>query len=161
MLWAWMDQGHFASVTNPQQAQQLAAQHQTAAQALLALAPQEPPLPALTPLTGHEQAWTTQVEAAPAFQSSIAKAPGGYAFGRLPIDALVAFQPWIHPLHSAVPHAKQDILEWCLPKNIQTTTTTINVEATPDGRPKRVLVVTDDPTALLNHGPNQNGRAHV
>lgn len=156
MLWAWMDTGHFAGATNPQLAQQLATKHQAAVQHRLALAPQKPPVPPLQPLSPHEQAWVAQVAAAPAFQNSIAKAPGGFAFGRLPIDALVAFQPWVHPLHGAVPKSQQEILEWCLPKNFQTTTN-INVEAGPDGKPKRVLFVTDDPTAMFNHGIGPEG----
>lgn len=156
MLWAFMDQGHFASVTNPQLAQQLAAQHQTAMQARAALPPEKPVLPQLQPLAAAEQAWVAQVTAAPAFQKSIAKAPGGFAFGRLPIEAFVAFQPWVHPLHSPVPTDQHEILEWCLPKNFQTTAN-INIENGPDGRPKRVLFVTDDPTAILNHGVGQEG----
>ncbi|HVL88560.1 MAG TPA: hypothetical protein VM681_11245 [Candidatus Thermoplasmatota archaeon] len=149
LLYAWMDPVHLEQQVGPHVYPSIQAQHAAAWQARLALPQAAPPRPILQSLTdAAELAWAQEVASQPAFQKAFGHPPGAFSFARVPIEALVTFQPWLHPYHTPVPTEGLDIFKWCLPKEF-TVTSEMNVEAGTDGIPRRMVMATDDPSAIL------------
>jgi hypothetical protein len=152
ILWSFMDANHIRQVApevgatfDPSEREAFLQKHAAAAQRAADLPPRSliPQHPAI--LDEHEQSWIEKVSQTPLFRQVFGMQR--LSFGKLPIESLTTYQPFLDPLHVPVPETDREILEWCLPLDFQTSGA---VGAAPgrDGLP-RVILSTDDPGSQL------------
>jgi hypothetical protein len=155
LLAGFMDTNHVTLRTGPDVAPTLAAEHARSIEARTALPQAPPPAASITPLVAMELEYVQRVAATPLFQQTFAGAPGGVGFGRVPIDALVAFQPWLNPHHRPPPTDAQEIVKWCIPESFALVSEKLLQPTTQGG--VRIIFTSDDPLALFQAEQKPDG----